>query len=202
MEKPAPTEYPINDLLGKRWSPRAFSDQMVEFDKLRSLFEAARWAPSSNNGQPWSFIVATKHSQKEYDSLLACLMEGNIRWAKLAPVLMVSVARLNFEENGKPNRHAFHDVGQAVANLTVQATALHLAVHQMGGFYPDKVKELYGIPHEYEPVAAMAIGYPGKPEMLPEQLMKREYAERERKPISEFVFSKQWTQVSPIISSE
>jgi len=124
MEKPAETQYPIHDLLRRRWSPRAFSDRRVDPAIMRSLLEAARWAPSSYNEQPWSFIVATKDDPVEFGRLLSCLVEGNIQWAQHAPVLMVSVARLSFEDDGKPNRHAFHDVGQAVANLSVQATAL------------------------------------------------------------------------------
>src|SRR2546426_5475838 len=144
MEKLAETQYPIHDLLRKRWSPRAFSSRPVEPDKLRSLWEAARWAPSSYNEQPWSFIVATKEDEAEYARLLSCLVEGNIQWAQHAPVLMVSVARLSFDEDGNPNLHAFHDVGQAVANLIVQATALGLVVHQMAGIFPDKIRELYG----------------------------------------------------------
>src|SRR5207247_3106842 len=113
MEKLAETRDPIHDLLRRRWSPRAFSDRRVEPHKLRSLSDAARWSQSSYNEQPWSFIVATKEDEAEYARLLSCLVEGNIEWAQLAPVLMVSVARLSFEEDGKPNRHAFHDVGQA-----------------------------------------------------------------------------------------
>ena len=200
MEKPAETQYPIHDLLRRRWSPRAFSDRMVEPDKLRSLWEAARWAPSSFNEQPWSFIVATKDDPVEFGRLLSCLVEGNIQWAQHAPVLMVSVARLSFEEDGKPNRHAFHDVGLAVANLIVQATALGLVVHQMAGFHPDKVREFYGVPEQYEPVAAIALGYPGDPQSLPERLRKRELAPRERKPLTEFVFSGRWGQMSPIVT--
>ncbi len=133
MEKPADAQYPIHDLIKRRWSPRAFSDRPVERDILRSLLEAARWAPSSNNEQPWNFIVATKDDQAEFSRLLSCLVEGNSLWAQHAPVLMVSVARMSFEDDGKPNRHAFHDVGQAVANLIVQATTLGLMVHQMAG---------------------------------------------------------------------
>src|SRR5207249_9094308 len=121
MEKLAETQYPIHDLLRRRWSPRAFSDRRVEPDKLRSLWEAARWSPSSYNEQPWSFIVATKEDEAEYARLLSCLVEGNIEWAQHAPVLMVSVARLSFEGVGKAIRHAFHDVGQAGANRMVQA---------------------------------------------------------------------------------
>lgn len=200
MEKPAATQYPIHDLLKRRWSPRAFSDRPVEPEALRSLLEAARWAPSSNNAQPWGFIVTTRDNEAEHGQLVGCLMEGNIPWAQRAPVLMVSVARLSFEDEGKPNRHAFHDVGQAAANLSVQATALGLFVHQMAGFYPDKVRELYGIPKEFEPVAAIAVGYPGDPQSLPEKFRSREVAPRERKPLAEFVFAGQWGEVSPIVA--
>ena len=134
MPKVAETRYPIHELLRERWSPRAFADRMVEPEKLRSLLEAARWAPSSSNEQPWSFIVATKEHAGEYERLLSCLVEGNVRWAQHAPVLMLSVATLVFERNQKPNRHAFHDVGLAVENLIIQGTALGLFVHQMAGF--------------------------------------------------------------------
>src|SRR5260370_8782050 len=146
MEKPAVTDYPIEEILRRRWSPRAFSDRVVEPEKLQSLFEAARWAPSSFNEQPWSFIVATKQKQEEHARLLSCLVEGNQRWAREAPVLMVSVAKLNFEKTGKPNRHAFHDVGLAVGTMIVQATALDLFFHQMAEFSPEKVRENYGVP--------------------------------------------------------
>ena len=200
MEKPADTQYPIHDLLKRRWSPRAFSDRRVEPATLRSLLEAARWAPSSSNEQPWNFLVATKDEQAEHGRLLSCLVEGNSLWAQRAPVLMVSVARMSFEEGGEPNRHAYYDVGQAVADLSVQATALGLMVHQMAGFHPDKVRELYGIPTGFEPVAAMALGYPGDPQSLPEKLKTRESAPRERKPVAQFVFTGRWGKTSPLVA--
>jgi nitroreductase len=200
VEKPADAQYPIHDLIKRRWSPRAFSDRVIEHDTLRSLLEAARWAPSSNNEQPWNFIVATKDDQAEFSRLLSCLVEGNSLWAQHAPVLMVSVARMSFEDDGKPNRHAFHDVGQAVANLIVQATALGLMVHQMAGFHPDKVRELYGVPKEFEPVAAIALGYPGDPKSLPDKLRTRELAPRERKHIAEFVFTGRWGRSSSMVA--
>jgi nitroreductase len=200
MEKPAVTHYPIHELLRRRWSPRAFSDRRVEPDTLRSLLEAARWAPSSYNEQPWGFIVATKDDPVEFGRLLSCLVEGNIQWAQHAPVLMVSVARLSFEEDGKPNRHAFYDVGQAVADLTVEATALGLVVQQMAGILPDKIRGLYSLPEGYEAVAGIALGYPGDPERLPEGLRKREVAPRERKPLTEFVFTGRWGCTSPLVA--
>lgn len=199
MEKPAETQYPIHDLLQRRWSPRAFSDRAVAPDTLRSLWEAARWAASCFNEQPWSFIVATKEDPKEFSRLLSCLVEGNITWAQHAPVLMVSVAKTHFDQDGSPNPHAWHDVGQAVANLTVQATALGLFVHQMAGILPDKIRELYQIPDQYEPVAGIAMGYPGNPDSLPEALRKRELAPRIRRAIHEFVFSGRWGQRSKLV---
>jgi len=198
MEKPAQTDYPIIELLQRRWSPRAFSDRMVEPEKLLSLFEAARWAPSSFNEQPWYFVFATSEKPAEHAQLLSCLIERNQEWARLAPVLMVSIAKLNFDRTGKTNRHAFYDVGMAVGNLMTQATALDLFVHQMAGFSPEKVAELYHIPPEFEPVAAIAIGYGGDVEALPESFRAAELGPRSRKPIQSFGFEGQWGQPAPL----
>ena len=198
MDKPADTLHPIHDLLARRWSPRAFSDRPVAPDVLRSLCEAARWAPSSANLQPWSFIVATRDNQQEFARMLECLVEGNQIWAKQAPVLMVSVAA-KLDRDGDPNPHAWYDVGQAVALLSVQATALGLFVHQMAGILPDKIRELYQIPDSYEPVTGIALGYPGTPEQLPDKLRQREIAPRTRKPINEFVFAGAWGRASKLV---
>jgi nitroreductase len=194
VNKASETQYPIEELLRHRWSPLAFSNQPVEREKLCSVLEAARWAASSFNEQPWSFIVATKDNQAEFDRLLNCLAEGNQEWAKNAPVLMLSVAKLYFERNGVENRHAFHDVGAATASLAIEATALGLYVHQMAGFDVSKARETYSIPEGYEPVAAIALGYLGDPQSLSERLLKRELAPRTRKPLSEFVFFNSWNQ--------
>ena len=194
VEKPAPIDYPIEDLLRRRWSPRAFSDRMVEPEKLLSLFEAARWAPSSFNEQPWSFIVTTSHEPEEYARLLNCLVEKNQQWARLAPVLAVSIAKMNFDRGGKPNRHAFHDVGLAVGNLLVQATALGLVVHQMAGFSAEKVRNDFAVPEGFEPVAAIAIGYPAAADVLPEPFRAQELEPRQRKPVAGFVFQGRWGQ--------
>ncbi|MBA5870372.1 MAG: nitroreductase [Nitrospira sp. CR2.1] len=192
MEKPAETQFPIHDLLRRRWSPRAFSERMVEADTLRSLFEAARWAPSSNNEQPWHFIVGTKADPSAYDRLFACLKEGNKKWAFRAPVLMLSVARLNFEDEGTPNRHAWHDTGMAALSLSLQATALGVIAHQMAGFDVDKARADLGIPAGFEPVAMIAVGYPGDPAILDERLRQRELALRERKSAREIVAIGRW----------
>jgi nitroreductase len=201
MEKPAETQYPIEDILRRRWSPRAFSERSVELEKLQSLFEAARWAASSFNEQPWNFIVATKQNPEQHARLLSCLVEGNQRWARAAPVLMASVAKLNFDKTGKPNRHAFHDVGLAVQNMIVQATALGLFVHQMAGFSPEKVREIYGVPDGFEPVAAMAIGYGLAADELPEASREFDLGARSRKPVGGFVFEGRWGEVSSLVRS-
>ncbi|MDF0676966.1 MAG: nitroreductase family protein [Nitrospira sp.] len=193
MEKPAHTQYPIHDLLAWRWSSRAFDERPIGSDLLRTLFEAARWAPSSNNEQPWRFIVASKHDHEtEWKRLFDCLAEGNRRWAFRAPVLMLSVAGMNFEDDGKPNRHAFHDTGLAAENLVLQATAGGLAAHQMAGFDVEKARVDLKIPSGYEPVAMIAIGYPGDPAALPERLREREFRPRSRRPIGEWTFFGQW----------
>ncbi len=200
MEKPAETDYQIEEILKRRWSPRAFSDRMVESEKLLSLWEAARWAPSSFNEQPWHFIVATKENKENYERLLSCLAERNQQWAHHAPVLMVSVTELNFAKSGKPNRHAFHDVGLAIGNLLVEATALGLFVHQMAGFSPDKVRELFAVPEGFEPVAGIAIGYGTTADEAPEGFKQQELAPRTRKPISSFVFEGRWGKTSRLVS--
>jgi nitroreductase len=193
MRPPHETAHPINYLLRQRWSPRAFAERRVEPDKLRSILEAARWAPSSYNAQPWSFLVATKDGDPaDYRRMLGCLVEGNQGWAKSAPVLMVSVATSAFTHNGKPNRHAFYDTGAAVAMMTVEATALGLHMHQMAGFEPEQVRAAYDVPPTAEAVSAIAVGYVGDPASLSDDLRKREEAPGQRKPLAEFVFSKGW----------
>jgi nitroreductase len=191
-KRAADTSVPIHEILSERWSPRAFDSRPVEPEKLRTLFEAARWAASSYNAQPWYFIVAPNDDAESYRKVLESFHEFNQNWAKNAPVVGLSVARMNFEHNGELNRHAFHDVGQAAANLAAQASALGLQVHQMAGILPEKARELFAIPPGYEAVAGFALGYPGAPESLPQHLKERELAPRARKPLASFVFSGKW----------
>jgi nitroreductase len=195
MEKLANSQYPIHQLLQQRWSPLAFSKQQIEAETLCSLLEAARWTASSYNQQPWNFIVATQENPEEFSRLLSCLVEANQVWAQNAPVLMISVAKLDFEKNGQPNRHAFYDVGAAVCSLTIQATSLGLFVHQMAGFDISKARQMYSIPEGYEAVSAIAIGYPGDPQALPEQYQQREFAPRQRQPQQAFVFTGTWGKI-------
>ena len=198
LEMPASAERQVHDLLRRRWSPRAFAERPVEPTTIRSVLEAARWAPSSANQQPWSFVVATKEDSAEHARLLGILMEGNVRWARHAPALILVVARLYTDRDGRTSQRSLYDAGLAVANLTTQATALGLFVHQMGGFYTDKAREAFAIPDGYEPVVELALGYLGDPESLPEDLRTRETAVRTRKPLEEFVFSGRWGQTSPL----
>jgi nitroreductase len=192
MQKPAETEHPVHELIRERWSPRAFSARAVPAEVLRSLFEAARWAPSSNNEQPWAFLVATKDDTANHAKILSTLVEFNQNWARHAPVLLIAVSAMTFQRNGRPNRNAFYDTGAAVSQMTTEATARGLFVHQMAGFDPHKAIETFDIPTGWEPIAAISIGYPGDPDALPEALRERELAPRARKSLPEFVMSACW----------
>jgi nitroreductase len=200
MDNPTLNDHPIHDVLRKRWSPRAFSNRPVEREKLFSLLEAARWAPSSYNEQPWAFILATHEQPAEYARVLGCLIEFNQGWAKAAPVLLLGVAHLVFERNQQPNRHAAHDLGAAAVSLAVQATADGLFVHQMAGILPDKARAEFHIPEEWDAMTGLAIGYPGDANSLPEELRKRETSPRSRKALGSFVFTGNWATRSPILA--
>jgi nitroreductase len=200
MQKPAATDHPVHEVIRQRWSPRAFADTPVSAETLRSLFEAARWAPSSSNEQPWSFLVASEEDAAEHERLVSCLVDGNQVWAKHAPVVGIAVSELAFARNGRPNRNAFYDTGAAMADLTTEATARGLFVHQMGGFEPQKTRELYSIPSGWEPIAAFVIGYPGDLQSLPENLRERELAPRTRKPLTEIVMSGSWGKPAPFLN--
>lgn len=189
MTKVAQTAAPVIDAVSRRWSPRAFAKTPVKAVDIKSMLEAARWAASAYNEQPWRYIVATRDNEAEFNKLLGVLVEANQAWAKNAQVLMLSLAKKTYTLNGKPNRHAWHDVGMADAQLSLQASALGLATHWMAGFDGAKAVETYGIPDDFEPVAALAIGYEGDPESLPEGYQKAELAPRERKDHAELFFT-------------
>jgi len=197
MKKPAPSDFPVHELIRERWSPRAFADKSVPQGVLRSIFEAARWAPSSFNEQPWAFIVSTKDDKENFEKMLSILVDFNVQWAKSAPILALAVAKLAFANNNAPNRNAQYDTGAATALLSVEATARGLAVHQMAGFDAERARQAFGIPKGWEPIAALAIGYPGDPASLPAPLKDREMAPRTRKPIAEFVMADQWGHTAP-----
>ena len=199
MKKPAPAGHPIHELIRERWSPRAFLDKPVEPAKLLSILEAARWAASSYNEQPWFFLVARKEEPEDFAKLLGCLVEANQAWAKAAPVLMISVAKRTFDHNGKPNRCALHDVGLATGNMVIEAVAQGLVTHGMAGIELEKIREAYGLPENCEAVAGWAVGYAGEPEMLKGQLREREVAPRERKELGEFVFGAEWGETAKVV---
>lgn len=192
MSKSAQAAYPIHDLLSHRWSPRAFGEEELSESTLRSLFEAARWAPSCFNAQPWHLIAALRQESAAFSELLQCLNEGNQPWAQAAGALILTVAQTHFSHNNKPNAHAWHDVGQGTSQLTLQATAFGLAVHQMAGFSAERARSVFAIPEGFEPVAMVAVGHVGDPSSLPEPLSERERAPRERRQQSEFVFTGAW----------
>lgn len=192
MHNPAKNEHPVHALIQNRWSPRAFAEKPIPNETLRSLFEAARWAPSSSNEQPWAFVVAAKEEPENFAKILSTLVEFNQTWAKDAPVIGIAVSEMEFVRNQRPNRNAFYDTGAAMAYLTTEATARELFVHQMAGFDPHKAIEVLHIPKGWEPIAAFAIGYAGDPDSLSDVLRQRELAPRSRKPISEFVMSGKW----------
>jgi nitroreductase len=195
MDKPAPADHPIAAPIRERWSPRAFGPRPLSLSEWRSLFEAARWAPSCYNDQPWHFLVATREEPAEFAKMLECLVPQNRAWAQHAAALALVVARLRFRHKDSPNRHALYDTGQAVALLSVQATALGIRVHQMAGFSAEKAREVYEIPEGYEAVTAIAFGDPGDLADLPEQLRATEIAERVRRAQVEFVFQGRWGEV-------
>jgi nitroreductase len=181
------------DLFAERWSPRAFADRPVEPEKIRRMLEAARWTMSSYNEQPWRYVVASRHEDPEaYERLLGCLNEGNQEWAQNAPVLMMSFYKETFSENDQPNRCAPHDVGAASAALTVQATAMDLYVHQMAGIQKDVARETYDVPDDFEPMAGLAVGYLGNPDMLDEGKRTAETSPRSRTSLDAFVFGDGW----------
>lgn len=184
----AHTAHPIHDLIANRWSPVCLdNDTPVEKEKVDSILEAARWAPSSYNAQPWSYIVGFKGDPK-HTQLAACIVEGNA-WAKEAPVLMLAVANKVFPHNGKENRHYLHDVGAASVLMAIQATDLGLSLRQMAGFDLDQARTTFSIPDTHEPGSMMAIGYcASDSSTCPQPLQDRDAAPRQRKDFTEMTY--------------
>lgn len=189
MERFADTDAPLIAPIARRWSPRAFSPRPLSAETLRTLLEAARWAPSCFNEQPWRFVVARQDEPEGFAVLAGLLNEKNRLWAAQAPVLMLSLACTTFRQNGKPNAHAWHDVGLAVSQLVLQASAEGVMVHQMAGFDREAARTALGVPPDVAPVAMLALGYPGDPRQLPAELAARESAPRQRLDLSALVFS-------------
>ncbi|KAB8145818.1 nitroreductase family protein [Chloroflexia bacterium SDU3-3] len=199
LDKSATTDHEIHPLLRSRWSPRAFSPEPIPAEMVKSLLEAARWAPSAMNEQPWEFIVVPREDAEAFAGAVSTLAEGNVSWAKNAPLLIFAVARLTSSYNGAENGAAIYDLGQAVAHLSVQASALGLWTHQMGGFSADKAREVFGIPEGYKPMVVIAVGSMGDADTLVDVLRERELGPRVRKPISAFVYEGKWGEPAKII---
>jgi nitroreductase len=198
MLKPAKSVYPLCDLIAQRWSPRAFGPESIEAEKVCSMLEAARWAPSCFGEEPWRFVVGCREKTPEtYKTLQSLLVSGNA-WALNAPLLILSVAKLHFDYDQSLNRHAFHDVGLAVGNLTLQAQSMGLFSHQMGGFNVEGSYQALEIPRDlYEPVAMIALGYPVDSASLTPEVLASESSPRKRHPLQEIAFSTTWGQSYP-----
>lgn len=199
MQKPAITQEAIHALISNRWSPRAYdANKPVSQSQVLSLLEAARWAPSCFGDQPWRFLVWNKgQDATAWQQALEAIVPNNQVWAKNAPVFVLVCAHGLFGHNQKPNRWAEYDTGAAAENLCLQASALGLVAHQMGGFDSDAARAKFNIPAEVTPMAMLAIGYEGDANDLPEELKSRELASRTRKPLGELFFNGVWDK--PII---
>ncbi len=192
--KYAITDSPVDDIILRRWSPRAFADKPVSPADLKTLFTAATWAASSQNEQPWRFILGIKPApdaepSETYTKLFNALAPGNQTWARSAPVLYASIAKKTFAKSGKPNGTAQHDLGGATATLSLEAVRLGLHTHCMAGFDKDLLRASFGIPSDFEPVAVWAIGYLGDPANLPDSFKLTEQQPRDRKPLAEVLFT-------------
>lgn len=190
--KAAATDHDIHDVLRQRWSPRAFDGRPVARATILRIVEAARWAPSCSNEQPWRFVLSSREQPEGFGQLLDCLAASNRTWAQHAAVVGFSVAKLHHERTGQLNRHAWHDVGLATANLVFQAGTLGVMVHQMAGFDAARARTALSIPAGFEPVTALALGYAGDPDMLDEPLRSREVAPRARLPLTALAFQGRW----------
>src|SRR5262249_47281273 len=187
ITKTAKTDHPINELIAKRWSARAFSTRPVEKSKLLSILEAARWAPSPRNEQPWRYIVFTNENLEKLKKAQSVLKDTN-EYAKRAPILICAIARKTYSDNKIYNRLHFHDLGAANENMFLEAFNRGLIMHEMGGFHVQKARQVFNIPEEFEIGIMIAIGYQDTYDVLPESLVKKASIPRERKSLSEIVF--------------
>ena len=188
MIKVAQVEHEVHEFIKNRWSPRSFDDKRIEKETILSLFEAARWAASAYNEQPWRFVYATKDNRENYNKLLECVNENNRVWIATAPLLILTVIKNDMVRDNKPNRCAMHDLGLATGNIMAEAMSLDLYVHVISGFDSEKACTLFNISSAYSPVTMITVGYLGKPDALPEKFKAPETSPRTRKKIEEFAF--------------
>ena len=196
-EKTAATSQPVHRLIAARWSPVGFDpERPIERETLLSILEAARWSASSANLQPWRFIVAPRENREEFDKVLSVLKEGNVTWAQHAAVLMLAAAH-RYPKPDFYHRHASHDLGLAVSQMVMQALDYDIYAHQMAGILPEKAREVYAIPDEFEPLTAIALGYRADNlEHLDERQRGREAAPRQRHALSDLVFNGSWARAA------
>ena len=196
FSKKAEISAPVDELIAKRWSARAFDpERMISDAQLLSLIEAARWAPSCYGEQPWRYIVCNKAGNPAaWEAACSCLVEGNRSWAQKAPLLIIAVAAGEFSQNGRPNRWGEYDTGAASENLSLQAASMDLIVHQMGGFDAEKTRSVFAIPQQYMPMAVIAVGYQLAEEHIPDEIREREYALRNRNTLDENFFDGAWNR--------
>lgn len=194
QERRAITSVPIHDLLARRWSPRAFdAGRPVTREQLVTIMEAGRWAPSCYGDEPWRYLVWDRARDPEgWQKAFDCLTDSNKKWVKNVPLLMLSCAGSAFGQSGKPNRWAQHDTGAASVSMALQAVALGLIIHQMGGFDAEKARAAFSIPPEYTPMAMIAGGYQAEPDILDEETKVKELRPRARKPLAERFFEGGW----------
>ena len=193
------TKFEIHPLLNERWSPRMFSEQTVSETELRTIFEAGRWAPSSNNIQPWRIVWGIKGS-KTYARIFECLDDFNQKWAGNAPVLLLGAFKKT-NRDGKENFHALHDLGAFSAMMTVQAQHLGIAVHQMAGIKYEKAKTEFNFPDDYHVATGIAMGYyGGDTSELPDELEKIETSKSERLLQREFTFNGDFSETTGMSS--
>jgi nitroreductase len=179
-------------LITERFSPRAFSEKEISEQEIKALFKAASLAASSYNEQPWRFVYALKSNQQDFNNILDCVLEFNKPWAKNAAALVVCVAKNNLTLNDKTNEHAWHDLGLAVGNLSIQALSMDIYLRQIGGFMANKTKEILAIPEGYSPVSVIALGFLGDLNNLTPELQEKEKAAKQLKPLEEIVFNGRW----------
>lgn len=195
IQKPAHTAQPIETVIAERWSGRAYDASVpVTEEELIALTEAARWAPSCFGDAPWRYLICNKYADEQaWENALDALAPGNQEWAKNAPVLILAASVPNFQHNDKPNRWSGYDTGAASLNLCLQATAMGLMSHQMGGFDGDKMREHFTIPDTVHMWSVIAIGHPAPPDALSPELLERELSARERRPLKEQFFYGKWS---------
>ncbi len=194
FEKSAITQEPIHHIIAQRWSPRAYDPtQKVTIQQIAALLEAARWAPSCYGNEPWRYVVCDKNTNSTaWNNAFQCLAEANQVWCQNAPVLLLAVTSNLFKHNGAANRWAQYDCGAASENLCLQAVTLGLIAHQMGGFNPDKAKEIFHIPEEFTCMTMIAVGYQAKSNTLTGDYLEREQEPRTRVPLTEIGFMGDW----------